>query len=78
LNNANAMYSIGVLYTDGLGVQQDYGKAREWYEKSAAGDNVFAMENLGVLYAQALGVPRITVKRASGTRRPRPWAPPRP
>ena len=32
---------------NGQGVAQDYAKAREWYEKAAAKDNVTAMINLG-------------------------------
>ena len=30
-----AMLDLGRLYENGLGVAQDYAKAREWYEKAA-------------------------------------------
>ena len=32
------MPRFGVLYENGWGVPQDYAKAREWYEKAAAGE----------------------------------------
>src|SRR5262245_50776190 len=50
------MRSLGQLYANGQGVAQDYGKAREWYEKAAAKDNEYAMHDLGVLYANGQGV----------------------
>ncbi len=49
-DNADAMFSLGVLYEYGRGVAQDYAKAREWYEEAAAKGNADAMTNLGLLY----------------------------
>jgi TPR repeat protein len=46
------MTSFGMLYESGAGVTQDYGKAREQYEKAAAQGSAKAMNNLGSLYAQ--------------------------
>ena len=40
------MNDLGWLYGSGRGVSLDYGKAREWYQKAAAG-NTTAMKNLG-------------------------------
>src|SRR5262249_8079580 len=37
------------------GVIQDYGKAREWYQKAADAGNTHAMNELGLLYAKGLG-----------------------
>jgi tetratricopeptide (TPR) repeat protein len=37
-------------------VAQDYAKARDWYEKAAAGDNTDAMVYLGALYENGQGV----------------------
>jgi TPR repeat protein len=37
-------------------VAQDYGKAREWYEKAADKGSEFAMSNIGVLYENGRGV----------------------
>jgi len=52
------MFGLGVFYENGFGVQQDYAKAREWYEKAADRGDVVAMTNLGVLYENGQGVPQ--------------------
>jgi hypothetical protein len=51
-----SMFNLGVRYQNGDGVAQDYGKAREWYEKAAAKGNSDAMNNLGWIYQNGLGV----------------------
>jgi TPR repeat protein len=56
--DANAMNNLGFHYQQGLGVPQDYGKARGWYEKAADKGNDLAMNNLGVIYGNGLGVPQ--------------------
>jgi TPR repeat protein len=56
--NLMAMYNLGVNYANGIGVAQDYAKAREWYEKAAALGHASAMYNLALLYEKALGVPQ--------------------
>jgi TPR repeat protein len=50
------MYNLGVLYEHGQGVEQDYKRARRWYEKAAACGDASAMYNLGLLYANGRGV----------------------
>jgi TPR repeat protein len=55
------MFVLGTFYQGGDPVPQDYAKAREWYEKSAAKDHVLAalaMSNLGGLFANGQGVPQ--------------------
>ena len=52
----NAMSNLGVSFRDGLGVAQDYAKAREWFEKAAGKGEASAMTNLGWLYANGKGV----------------------
>lgn len=54
--DADAQFSLGVLYYRGQGVRQDYVKAREWIKKAAAQGNENAQINLGLLYANGLGV----------------------
>lgn len=48
--DAEAQNYLGWMYEDGLGIEPDYGKARYWYEKSAAQDNTNAQYHLGMLY----------------------------
>ena len=54
--DAKAQLDLGFIYAQGSGVQQDYQKAREWYEKAAAQGLPEAQLNLGILYDQGLGV----------------------
>jgi TPR repeat protein len=54
--DALSMSNLGVLYSNGLGVAQDYAKAREWYEKAADKGYASAMTKLGLLYANGEGV----------------------
>lgn len=55
-NDANAQFSLGGLYYNGDGVEQNYVKAREWYEKAAAQGHIEAKSCLGVLYYYGYGV----------------------
>jgi hypothetical protein len=56
--DAKAINNLGSQYQMGFGVPQDYGKAREWYEKAAEKGNADAMNNLGLLYQNGWGVPQ--------------------
>jgi TPR repeat protein len=56
--DATSMRNLGLLYNSGMGVPQDYAKAREWWEKAAAKDNVAAIGYLGILYRYGRGVPQ--------------------
>lgn len=49
-------YRIGKLYSFGYGIEQDYLKAAEWYEKAVAFGNPFAAYSLGSLYLRGQGV----------------------
>jgi uncharacterized protein len=44
------MNGLGVLYANGQGVAQDYGKAREWYQKGAAAGDTNAKQALSRLH----------------------------
>ena len=49
--NRGAMQLLGNMYYTGrMGYEQDYTKAREWYEKSAAIDDDWALCYLGYIY----------------------------
>jgi TPR repeat protein len=54
--NTTAMSNLGWSYLNGWGVGKDYGKARGWCEKAAAGGNAGGMINLGRLYENGWGV----------------------
>lgn len=57
-----AQGNLGTLYAIGSGIEQDYVKAREWYEKAAAQGYAAAQNDLGTLYATGAGVPKDYVK----------------
>jgi hypothetical protein len=48
--------NLGVIYAKGLGVKQDYKRAFQLFQKSAAGGASCGMYNLGSSYEQGLGV----------------------
>ena len=54
--HAGAQSTLGILYMKGKGVEQDYHKAREWFEKSAAQGEGSAQIHLGCMYANGQGV----------------------
>jgi uncharacterized protein len=56
--DASAQYRLGQLYDEGTGVPQDYGQAKEWFEKAAKQGHVGAQVNLGTLYLQGEGAPQ--------------------
>lgn len=55
--NAEAQNKLGMLYSDGRGVPQDYVKAKHWFEKAAEQGHAGAQVNLGTLYFQGQGAP---------------------
>ncbi|MGB7756567.1 MAG: SH3 domain-containing protein [Salinisphaera sp.] len=67
--DASAQYNMGVLYDRGYGVERDYAKARQWYEKAAAQHYARAEHNLGIMYEAGKGVPRDLDKAAHWFRR---------
>lgn len=54
--DARAEIELGLMYQKGLGVQQDYGQARAWYQKAADQGNATAEDNLGILYLNGWGI----------------------
>ena len=55
---AVAQNSLGVDYTTGQGVPQDYEKAVFWYTKAAEQGIAAAQNNLGICYNKGQGVPQ--------------------
>ena len=54
--NMRAITNIGFLYSNGLGVKQDYSEAATWYQTAAEHGNVKAQVYLGRLHQNGLGV----------------------
>ena len=53
-----AQYSLGVLYSGGLGVPQDHVQAANWFRMAADRDLPAAQMKLGELYQEGKGVPK--------------------
>lgn len=56
--NSEAMFTIGRLYEDGLGVNKSYSDALSWYKKAAELSNPNAIFYMGYYYEQGLGGPQ--------------------
>ena len=56
--DADAQFGLGVMYSLGQGVPQDYAQARQWLEKAAAQGLAWAQAVLGEMYANGQGVPQ--------------------
>jgi len=54
--NAIAQYNLGVAYSKGAGVSQNYQKAVKWYRLAAQQGYPNAQNNLGVAYSRGSGV----------------------
>jgi TPR repeat protein len=54
--NSAAMTAMGLMYSSGKGKEQNYERARMWYEQAAAGGNAVAMRSFGIFYHNGLGV----------------------
>ena len=62
--NADAEELIGVMYALGLGVEQDYIRAFEWYLRSAMKGHPGAQSGVGWYYEVGLGMPAPDLVRA--------------
>ena len=55
-NDPKAQFYLGIRYSFGQGVEQDYQEAVNWYRKSAEQGDARAQYNLGICYSQGEGV----------------------
>lgn len=62
--NADAEELIGVMYALGLGVEQDYVRAFDWYLRSAMKGHPGAQSGVGWYYELGLGMPAPDLTRA--------------
>lgn len=60
--NAEANFNLGILYEDGLGVNQDLAQALLYYETAAIGGSFKAQYRLGLLYFVGKTVPLDKIK----------------
>ena len=60
--DANAQYTLGLMYGKGHGVPKDNSKAIEWWQLAAEQGNVKAQTNLGWMYEKGKGVSKDTQK----------------
>ena len=51
-----AQNNLGIMYAEGLGMEQDFKEAVRWYQKAADQEDLLAQTNLGEMYAEGLGV----------------------
>ncbi len=56
--DADAQFSVGIMYESGKGVPQDYAEAAKWYRKAAEQGIAEAQSILGVMYHAGDGVPQ--------------------
>lgn len=56
--NAEAQYTLGMMYRAGRGVPHDYQAARKWYLLAAEQGHPLAQFYLGWIYAGGKGVPK--------------------
>ncbi len=57
-NLHSALFVLGELYDQGLGVMKDSSKALYYYEKAAKMNNAPALYKLGTMYFNGFGVPK--------------------
>ena len=62
--NADAEELIGIMYALGLGVEQDYERAFEWYLRSSMKGHPGAQSGVGWYYEVGLGMPEPDLVRA--------------
>jgi TPR repeat protein len=56
--NADAQYSLGVMYGNGRGLPQDYSEAVKWFRRAADQGQATSQYNLGVMYGKGQGAPQ--------------------
>jgi len=52
--DARAQYTLGMMYADGDGIEQDYTEALKWFKKAATQEYAPAQKAVGVMYCDGL------------------------
>ena len=58
----NAYFLLGLMYSNGLGVPQDYSTAAAWFQKAADKGDAASHYELAKMYSSGLGVPEDRLK----------------
>ena len=58
LGIAEAQYSLGLIYSKGKEIPQDYVEAVKWYRLAAEQGLAQAQHNLGVMHGKGQGIPK--------------------
>ncbi|OQW33498.1 MAG: hypothetical protein A4E19_03650 [Nitrospira sp. SG-bin1] len=53
----NAQNELGILYSEGRGLPENYSEAKDWFKKAAHQGHAGAQVNLGTLYSLGRGAP---------------------
>jgi TPR repeat protein len=56
--DADAQFGLGLKYSVGTGIAQDFARAAEWYRKAADQNHALAQFNLAVMFDSGQGVPQ--------------------
>ncbi len=56
--SADAQYNLGLMYSRGVGVEEDDAEALKWYRMAADQGHAKAQYNLGMMYYFGKGVPQ--------------------
>jgi hypothetical protein len=67
--NADAQFSLGLMYAQGQGVPKNQAQALKWYRRAAEKGLAEAQTNLGVMYLEGRGVPQDFAAAAKWYRR---------
>ena len=59
-----AMYALGSMYFDGIGVEQDYMKAYRWFKEAVNYNYIPAEYKLGLMHDEGTGIPKDYKKAA--------------
>lgn len=54
--NVGGQYHMGLMYSLGKGVSEDYREAAKWFRKAADEGHVWAQVRLGLIYQEGQGV----------------------
>ncbi len=64
LGDTDAIYNLGILYKDGIGIEQDFSKALEYFEEAVIANNDQGLYALGYFYLKGLGGLKQDYKKA--------------